>query len=109
MLSNVTQHHALKLLAEGMDPLGVFTPLPWLFPILHSIPGLGGGVKEFMRFGDEQVAARRKREVESPDIMSWLIDAEKNSPDPINSDLRYVTSNKLPPRCRTNEYQMDDR
>jgi hypothetical protein len=31
-----------------------------------------------------------QREPEKPDILSWLIDAEKNSPDPINSDKRQV-------------------
>lgn len=50
----------MELLAEGMDPLGIFTPLPWIFPILHSIPGLGKGMKEFAKFSDAQVVARRK-------------------------------------------------
>jgi hypothetical protein len=74
-----------------MEPLGIFTPIPWIFPILHSIPGLGAGLQEFIDFGDAQVAARRKKEPEESDIMTWLIDAEKNSPDPINSDKRQVT------------------
>jgi hypothetical protein len=43
-----------------MKPLGIFTPIPWIFPILLSIPGLGKGSKEFMNFGDAQVAARKE-------------------------------------------------
>jgi hypothetical protein len=48
------------LLAEGMKPLGIFTPIPWIFPILLSIPGLGAGMKEFREFADAQVTARKR-------------------------------------------------
>lgn len=58
--SNLAQHHALEVLAKGMEPVGLFTPIPWIFPILHSIPGLGAGLKEFIDFGDAQVAARKQ-------------------------------------------------
>jgi hypothetical protein len=59
-MSDVSQHRALELLAKGMEPLGIFTPIPWIFPILYNIPGLGAGIQEFIDFGDAQVAARKQ-------------------------------------------------
>ncbi|RDW61326.1 cytochrome P450-14 [Coleophoma crateriformis] len=105
MLKNGEQHHALKTLQEAMAPLGILSPLPWIFPMVHHIPGARDGIKGFIDFCDEQIDKRREvrpqfplmiyahrliwsiqKEPEVPDIMSWLIDAEKSSNDPIHKD-----------------------
>lgn len=51
---------ALDLLAEGMKPLGVLGPAPWIFCILTSIPGLSAGFKTFVAWAAEQIHARKK-------------------------------------------------
>lgn len=51
---------ALDLLAEGMKPLGVLGPAPWIFCILTSIPGLSAGFKTFVAWAAEQVQHRKK-------------------------------------------------
>jgi len=43
-----------------MEPLGVITPIPWVLPILQSIPGAGEGFKKFVTWCDEQAALRKK-------------------------------------------------
>jgi hypothetical protein len=50
----------IELLQEGMAPLGVITPIPWILPILHDVPGVGAGHKKFVKYCMEQVAARKK-------------------------------------------------
>ncbi|RDW77473.1 cytochrome P450-12 [Coleophoma cylindrospora] len=86
MLKNGEQHHALKTLQEAMAPLGILSPLPWIFPVVHYIPGARDGIKGFIDFCDQQIEKRKEKEPEVPDIMSWLIDAEKSSNDPIHKD-----------------------
>ncbi len=50
----------IKLLQEGMAPLGVITPIPWLLILLQDIPGTSAGPKRFIKFHLEQIAARKK-------------------------------------------------
>jgi hypothetical protein len=50
----------IELLQEGMAPLGVVTPIPWILLILHDMPGVGAGPKKFVKYCMEQVAARKK-------------------------------------------------
>jgi hypothetical protein len=38
LISDIFYHEALKLLQVGMAPLGFLGPIPWLFPILGSLP-----------------------------------------------------------------------
>ena len=67
-MPDVSQHHVLEVLAKGMEPLGVFTPIPWIFPILHNIPGLNAGLQQFIDFGDAQVASRKQVRQLNPGI-----------------------------------------
>jgi len=60
MLKNGQSHFALDLLAEGMKPLGLFGPVPWMFNILSSIPGLGAGLAVFVSWCGDQVEQRKK-------------------------------------------------
>ncbi|RAL65000.1 hypothetical protein DID88_001590, partial [Monilinia fructigena] len=83
-------HYALKLLQEGMAPLGILTPIPWVFPILIKIPGAGDGFNDFIKYCAEKIDIRRANEPNIPDIMTWLIDAHENDPDPIHKDPRWL-------------------
>lgn len=60
MLETGKSNQALDLLAEGMKPLGVLTPAPWIFCVLTSIPGLSAGFKTFVAWAAEQVQQRKK-------------------------------------------------
>lgn len=60
MLRSGEKHFALKLLQDGMRPVGILTPIPWILPILLSIPGAGTGTKIFTKFIEDQAATRRK-------------------------------------------------
>jgi cytochrome P450 family 628 len=50
----------IELLQEGMAPLGIVTPIPWILVLLQDIPGASSGPKKFIKFHLEQVAARKK-------------------------------------------------
>lgn len=60
LLENGKMNYALDLLVEGMKPLGMFTPVPWLVCLLKSIPGFGAGFKRFESWCAEQVELRKK-------------------------------------------------
>jgi len=90
MLRTGETHDMIELLQEGMKPLGVLTPIPWILIVLRDIPGVGSGPKKFVKYCTEQVAARKKYTPESPDVFSYLIDAEKQSNDPIHKDPRWL-------------------
>lgn len=60
MIETGKSHFALDLLSEGMKPFGVLSPVPWIFCLLTSIPGLGGGFKRFVDWSAEQVRERKK-------------------------------------------------
>jgi hypothetical protein len=60
MLKSGEKHWALDLLDEGMMPLGVLTPIPWVIPILSRIPGAAAGYKKFLAFCADQVEKRKK-------------------------------------------------
>jgi cytochrome P450 family 628 len=56
----------IELLQEGMAPLGVVTPIPWLLILLQDIPGVASGPKKFIKYHMEQVAARKTVNISSP-------------------------------------------
>lgn len=60
MLKSGEQHHALKLLVAGMHTVGILTPIPWIIPLLLSIPGAATDNKIFTKFIEDQAASRRK-------------------------------------------------
>ncbi|KAI9645797.1 hypothetical protein NHQ30_005231 [Ciborinia camelliae] len=90
MLKTGETHHALKLLHKSMEPLGILTPIPWIFPILIKIPGAMNDFNKFLEFCQNQIDSRRANEPNVPDIMTWLIDAYENDPDPIHKDTRLL-------------------
>ncbi len=58
MLKSGERHWALDLLDEGMTPLGILTPVPWVIPILARIPGAAQGFKKFIKWCAKQVEKR---------------------------------------------------
>lgn len=60
LLKSGEKHFALKLLQDGMRPVGILTPIPWILLILVAIPGAGTGTKIFTIFIKDQAATRRK-------------------------------------------------
>lgn len=50
----------LELLEKGMAPLGILTPIPWLFIIFKDLPAGPSGPKKFRKYHIEQVMARKK-------------------------------------------------
>ncbi|TVY92722.1 Cytochrome P450 monooxygenase [Lachnellula willkommii] len=90
MMKSGEKHSAIEILHGGMKPLGVFTPISWILPLLLDIPGLSGGIKAFQQYNKDRVAIRKESTPETPDLFSWLIDAEKQSSDPIHKDPRWL-------------------
>lgn len=72
-----------------MAPLGIITPLPWAVPIFQALPQ-PVGIDQWVEFSNEQILARKKVVPEKTDIMTWLIEAENEHPDPVISDPRWL-------------------
>ncbi|TVY35049.1 Cytochrome P450 monooxygenase [Lachnellula subtilissima] len=90
MMKSGEKHSVIEILQEGMKPIGVLTPIAWMIPLLLDIPGLGGGIKDFIQYNKDRVAFRKENIPEKRDLFSWLIDAEKQSNDPIHKDARWL-------------------
>lgn len=82
MLEKGEVHWAIKLLNEGMDPLGFMFPT-WFFRMLLLIPGLAAGHFKFVAFCNQQIDDRIKRQEKSKghDIAHYLVDGFKKSED----------------------------
>ncbi|KAK5082012.1 hypothetical protein LTR05_007154 [Lithohypha guttulata] len=85
MLESGKPHWAIKLLNEGMDPLGLQLPV-WFFRTLAAIPGLAAGYWKFIAFCTQQlenrIAVHGKTDPNKPDITQSLIDHYlKSSPE----------------------------
>lgn len=74
MLESGQTHFAIKLLNDGMDPLGFAFP-PWFFRLLTSISPLTASYRNFIYFCSAQLDKRMKMgKQDNPDISSVLID-----------------------------------
>lgn len=60
MLKSGETHSMLELLAGGMRPVGILSPIPWIFPILLRIPGAANGTKAFAKYIESQAQYRRE-------------------------------------------------
>ncbi|KUJ06806.1 cytochrome P450 [Mollisia scopiformis] len=89
MLTSGKKHHGLTALQDGMAPLGIATPFPWAIPIFQALPQ-PAGIDHWINFCDKQIKARKKYDPEKSDIMTWLIEAENENPDPVVSDPRWL-------------------
>ena len=57
---------AIDMYQEGSMVLGPATPVPWLFHILFSIPGLQKGWRKYRSWADNQLRLRIKVDCHSP-------------------------------------------
>jgi tryprostatin B 6-hydroxylase len=73
MLTSGKTHSALQQLIDAMRPLGLLTPVPWMFCLLAGLPWLGPEKTPFGKLSIESVAERRKKVLDEPDVMSYLI------------------------------------
>lgn len=75
MLDSGETHWAIKLLNEGMDPIGAQLPT-WFFRLLIAIPGAAGDFWKFIKYCSDQLEARMQVQgkMENPDITHTLID-----------------------------------
>lgn len=58
MLTNASWHGAIATMREGMDMLGVFTPVPWLCRLGFSIPGAATGWKRMVSWCEQRMKER---------------------------------------------------
>jgi cytochrome P450 len=80
MLESGEMHWSLKLLSEGMDPLGFNFPI-WFFRVLIAIPGAATGFFKFIDYCGQQLNERMKIDkMENPDIMATLLDHHRKNP-----------------------------
>jgi cytochrome P450 len=91
MLESGEKHWSLKLLGEGMDPLGFNFPI-WFFRLLTAIPGATTGFFKFINYCCQQLDDRMKIDkMENPDIMATLLEHHrKNSPQDRAAELRML-------------------
>ena len=73
MLTTGKTHWAIKLLDEGMAPMGFGFP-PWFFRFLVAIPGAAAGYWNFIQFCSDRLADRVK---EQPQKKAALTDEKK--------------------------------
>ena len=82
MLESGEEHWAIKLLNEGMDPVGFSFPV-WFFRTLITIPGLAAGYFKFIAFCQQQIENRVQRQGKQDvqDIAHYLVDGFEKSED----------------------------
>jgi len=75
MLESGELHWAVRLLGEGLDPLGLCLP-PWVFRLLIAIPGATSGYWKFIAYCSQQLDERIQVQgkLENPDITHTLIE-----------------------------------
>jgi cytochrome P450 len=79
MLESGEKHWSLKLLGEGMDPLGFNFPI-WFFRLLTAIPGATAGFFKFINYCCQQLDERMKIDkMENPDIMATLLEHHRKN------------------------------
>jgi cytochrome P450 len=96
MLVSGEEHWAIKLLNEGMDPVGFAFPI-WFFRTLISIPGLTAGYFKFVAFCSQQIENRIQRQGKSEvqDVAYYLVDNFLKSDDKKNSLLMIQADSRL--------------
>ena len=72
MLTTGETHWAIKLLNEGMDPMGFGFP-PWFFRFVVAIPGAAAGYWKFIQFCSDRLGNRMQ---EQPQKRAALVDGK---------------------------------
>ncbi|KAF7513029.1 hypothetical protein GJ744_011295 [Endocarpon pusillum] len=72
MLETRSEHWAIKLLNEGVEPLSFMFPT-WFFRMLVNIPGLATDWWRFIGYCWQKLDERMSTKVDIPDVMSALL------------------------------------
>lgn len=76
MIRDGKSHHVRDLMIEGIMVLGPTTPVPWLFHIAGSLPGMTRNWLAFRAWTLAQLTERMQMDAEKSNVMSWLIKAD---------------------------------
>lgn len=90
MLKNGETHFVMKLIQEGLKPLGFLTPVPWAIPIMANAPLLGSAYRRLFEWCAQQVDLRQQMKVDVPDIASWLFKDPRGDRLWLNGDSRLI-------------------
>ncbi|KAJ5713532.1 uncharacterized protein N7483_010713 [Penicillium malachiteum] len=81
-LDDAEEHFTIAAMHSQMEIVGIFGAIPWIVPILTSIPGLKGPLEVFVRYSNAQIDERKAEWNQDPDpekmpkdVTSWLIKA----------------------------------
>lgn len=61
------------LLETSFAHVGVTSPIPWLAPILHKLPGAGKGARAWLEFVGSQVKERTEKQSDRKDVRNKRI------------------------------------
>lgn len=86
MLARSEEHRAIKLLNEGLKPLQFMFPI-WFFRFMSEMPLLMRDWFKFIDFCVKRVEQRMQTKVETPDIMSTLLEPLQQKEKPSKEDL----------------------
>ncbi|KAK3317325.1 cytochrome P450 [Cercophora scortea] len=79
MLDQEENRWVPDLLMAGMADIAQLQPIPWSTPIIHRLPFVGGGARNFAQFVIDQVEKRQKRGSKAQDILGFLLAAYEKS------------------------------
>ena len=92
MLASSEEHWAIRLLNEGLKPMGYKLPM-WFFRLLVAIPGATDDWWKFIAYCRSTVLERMKAEPAVPDIMSALVESpQKAAPSEDEMQMLYGDS-----------------
>ena len=81
LLKTGQSHHIVDLVQAGLVPVGLLTPVPWLFLLMASIPGVAKDWFELLGLTKDQTEKRIQKGLnkdDRKDVMYWMIDSIKN-------------------------------
>ncbi|KAF1950067.1 cytochrome P450 [Byssothecium circinans] len=81
MLSGGRNREAVSILEECQHGLPIMGPLPWMFPILTSLPLVSKPFYRMVGWCYERTKQRQKRDVLSSDIMGALLSDDSSGKD----------------------------
>ena len=88
MLESEKQHFAVETLRQGMLALGLFTPVPWLFVILITTPGLMRGWNKMINWSIGEVTRRiNVCKVNSQNVLKIATDSRIKQNEPKVPDV----------------------
>lgn len=95
ILTGGEAHSAIQILGDGQRPLGLLSPLPWLFPIVTRLPIVSAGYWKFIKWSGDQAEKRKQVKATEPDIMSHLLEADPISKDAFEEKIWLIGDSRL--------------